>query len=95
MQISTETSGNTKALPLDAQRKADSVDGKVRGASLRANYKENPRNFQWKSKEGACLFLSSFQVYLYCAINVMAHQILYDSILFWNDREMTFTTCEW
>ncbi|KAJ6673712.1 hypothetical protein OIU85_012698 [Salix viminalis] len=51
VQISTETSGNTKVLPLDAQRKADSVDGKVRGASLRASYKENPRNFQWKSKE--------------------------------------------
>ncbi|KAJ6372212.1 hypothetical protein OIU76_026654 [Salix suchowensis] len=54
VQISTETSGNTKVLPLDAQRKADradSVDGKVRGGSLRASYKENPRNFQWKSKE--------------------------------------------
>uniref|UniRef100_A0A6N2N4Q6 RecQ mediated genome instability protein 1 OB-fold domain-containing protein n=1 Tax=Salix viminalis TaxID=40686 RepID=A0A6N2N4Q6_SALVM len=51
VQISTETSGNSKVLPLDAQRKADSVDGKVRGASLRASYKENPRNFQWKSKE--------------------------------------------
>jgi hypothetical protein len=27
------------------------------------------------------------QVYLYCAINVMVHQMLYDAILFWNDRE--------
>ena len=61
MQISTETSGNTKVLPLDAQRKADSVDGKVRGASLRASYKENPRNFQWKSKEGACFFSFLFK----------------------------------
>ncbi|XP_061951494.1 uncharacterized protein LOC133674419 isoform X2 [Populus nigra] len=51
MQISTETAGNTKVLPLDAQRKADSVDDKVRVASLRTSYKENPRNLQWRSKE--------------------------------------------
>ncbi|KAH8482249.1 hypothetical protein H0E87_029635 [Populus deltoides] len=51
VQISTETAGNTKVLPLDAQRKADSVDDKVRVASLRTSYKENPRKFQWRSKE--------------------------------------------
>ncbi|KAG6739585.1 hypothetical protein POTOM_057186 [Populus tomentosa] len=51
VQISTETAGNTKVLPLDSQRKADSVDDKVRVASLRTSYKENPRYFQWRSKE--------------------------------------------
>ena len=91
VQISTETAGNTKVLPLDSQRKADSVDDKVRIASLRTSNKENPRNLQWRSREGACLFPFSLQVYLFCAINVMLHQILYDAILF----PLPFTTCEW
>ncbi|CAK7334856.1 unnamed protein product, partial [Dovyalis caffra] len=50
-QVTTESSGNTEVIPLDAQRKADSIDYKVKIASLKASHKENPRNSQWRSKE--------------------------------------------